>query len=186
MNLRLLHTINGWAGDNGMLDHVMIFCARWLIYVVFALAAGCAVLLVRRRQWRPLGYFAVTLLASFALLQLAGHLYVDQRPFTTEHVHQLVAHASGSSFPSDHTTAAAAVALGLIAFTAFRRLGAVLVLAALLIGFARVFVGIHWPVDIAGGLLTALAGTALTGAVALLDRRWVGRDTGPAPRGLAS
>lgn len=168
MNLHLLRTINGWAGHNWLLDHVMIFCASWLIYVVFAGAAGCALVLARRRQWRPLGLFAAVLVVSFALLQLAAHVYVDKRPFTTQHVHQLVAHGAGASFPSDHTTAATAVGLGLLLFTPFRKLGVSALLAAVLIGFARVFVGIHWPVDIAGGLLTGLIGAALVWGVALL------------------
>lgn len=172
MNRNLLHNINGWAGHSWLLDHLMILCASWLIYVVFAIAAVCGVVLLRRRQWRPLGYFAATLVVSFGLLQLARHLYVDQRPFMTQHLHQLVPHAGGSSFPSDHTTAATAMALGLLVFTVFRKTGTLVLLAAFLIGFARIFVGIHWPVDIAGGLLTGLAGTAVVAVVALIDRRW--------------
>jgi undecaprenyl-diphosphatase len=171
VNRQLLHTINGWAGRNWLLDHVMIFCASWLIYLVFAVAAGCALLLARRRQWRPLGDFAVVLVVSYGLLQMASHVYVDERPFMTQRVHQLVAHAGGTSFPSDHTTAAAAIGLGLLLLTRFHALDALTVGAAVLIGFARVFVGIHWPVDIAGGLLTGLVGAALTwGAERLMSR----------------
>lgn len=170
MNLQLLRTINGWAGHNWLLDHVMIFCASWLIYLIFATAAGCALLLARRHQWPALGYFAAALAVSFGLLQLASHLYVDKRPFTSQPVHQLVAHAAGASFPSDHTTAATAIGLGLLLFTPFRKLGVLALVAALLIGFARIFVGIHWPVDIAGGLLTGTVGAALIWGAALLLR----------------
>lgn len=170
MNRQLLHTINNWAGHHWLLDHFMIFCASWLIYVVFGVAAVCCLLMARRRNWRALGYFVATLVVSFLLLQLAGHLYVDQRPFTTQHVHQLVRHTAGTAFPSDHTNAAAAVAFGLLAFTPFRKSGLLTLIGALLIGFARIYVGIHWPVDIAGSLLTALAGTALVWVVFLIAR----------------
>jgi undecaprenyl-diphosphatase len=185
VNHQMLRTINGWAGHNWLLDHAMIFGASWLIYVVFAVAACCGLLLAHRRRWRPLGYFVATLAVSFGLLQLAGHLYVDQRPFMTQRLHQLVSHASGTSFPSDHTTAATAIALGLLVFTAFRTTGALLLLAALLIGFARIFVGIHWPIDIAGGLLTGLVGVAVVAVVALLldgRRVWRPRAAGSAVR----
>jgi undecaprenyl-diphosphatase len=173
MNQHLLHTINGWAGRSWLIDDLMIAFAGDLIYAVFLVAAVCAFLLYRRKRWRPMGYFAATLLVSFGLLQLAGHLYVDQRPFVTQHLHQLVQHASGTAFPSDHTTAAAAIAFGLLVFTPFRKTGLIMVLAACLIGFARIFVGIHWPIDIAGGLLTSLAGAALVGAAYVLDQRWL-------------
>jgi undecaprenyl-diphosphatase len=161
VNRQLLRTINGWAGHNWLLDHIMIFCASWLIYLVFAVAAGCAVALARRRQWRPLGDFAAVLVVSYGLLKVASHVYVDERPFMTQRVHQLVAHAGGTSFPSDHTTAAAAIGLGLLLLTRFQILGALTLGAAVLIGFARIFVGIHWPIDIAGGLLTGFIGAAL-------------------------
>lgn len=170
MNHRLFHTINGWADHSWLLDHLMIFFAKYLIFGAFLLAAVCGLLLLRQRQWRPIGYLAATLVVSFVLLQVAGHVYTDKRPFETEHVHQLVAHGPGNAFPSDHTTAAAAIAFGLLFFTRFRKTGLLTLVLACLIGFARIFVGIHWPLDIAGGLLTSLVGAALVGVVYVLDR----------------
>ena len=172
MNRHLLHTMNGWAGRSWPLDNLMIFCASWLIYLVFVVAAVCSLLLFRRRHWRPLGYFSATLVVSFVLLRLSGHIYSDERPFMTQHVHRLVQRAAGKAFPSDHTTAAAAIAFGLVAFTPFRKAGSLMLLAACLIGFAPIYVGIHWPIDIAGALLTSLVGTTLVGAAFLIDRRW--------------
>lgn len=172
MNSQLLLLINGWAGHNALLDALMVFCARYLIYVVFAAAAVCFVLLVLKKEWRAALYYAGTLIVSFILLQIAARLYVDHRPFVDYHVHQLVAHASGKSFPSDHTTATAAIGLGLLLFTRFKKTGALIVLAALVIGFARVFVGIHYPIDIAGGLLTALVGALVVWLIQrIFDRR---------------
>jgi undecaprenyl-diphosphatase len=78
-----------------------------------------------------------------------------------------VAHASGQSFPSDHATAAFGLALATFALLS-RRWGAALFVLALLIGFARVYVGIHYPGDIGGGLLAAVIGV---GVVALPYRR---------------
>ncbi|MGN6245298.1 MAG: phosphatase PAP2 family protein [Motilibacteraceae bacterium] len=181
LNRHLLHTVNSWAGQVPLLDEAMVFCASWLIFPLFAVAAVCALTLARRRRWWQLGSFAATLVVAFGLLRLAGCVHTDRRPFMTEHVHQLVAHQPGTSFPSDHTTAATAVALGLLAFTTFRRTGTLLLLAAVLIGFARIFAGIHWPLDIIGGLLTGLAGTAVVAGALLLGRR--GRRLVPSVQG---
>jgi len=144
-----------------LLDEAMVFCASYLIFAVFATAACCAAYLFYKRQWRQLTYFSATLAVSYLLLQIAAHLYVDHRPFVDHHLYQLVAHAAGKSFPSDHTTATAAIAFGLLLFTQFKKVGVIILGCALLIGFARVFVGIHYPVDILGGLLTGLIGGSI-------------------------
>lgn len=161
MNIQILLLINGWAGKNRMIDDLMIFSASYLIFVVFIVVGSCMAYLIYKRQWRQLSYLFATLTVSFLLLQIAVQLYVDHRPFVDHHLTQLVAHAAGKSFPSDHTTATTAIAVGLLYFTRFKKTGLVVLGGALLIGFARVFVGIHYPVDILGGLLVGLLGGSL-------------------------
>ncbi|WP_410577952.1 phosphatase PAP2 family protein [Amycolatopsis sp. lyj-108] len=55
------------------------------------------------------------------------------------------------SFPSNHSTIAAAAAVGLA--LAWRRLAPWVLPGALLMGFSRVFVGAHYPHDVLAGLL---------------------------------
>jgi undecaprenyl-diphosphatase len=74
---------------------------------------------------------------------------------------QLISHAAGQSFPSDHTTLSTAVALGVLFFTRFKKIGGVLLACACAIGFSRIFVGVHYPADIVAGLFTALIGCGL-------------------------
>lgn len=59
------------------------------------------------------------------------------------------------SFPSDHTTLITALAVGL--WLIDRRLGVIAVAAALLEGFTRVYLGQHYPHDVAAALLLATA-----------------------------
>lgn len=162
LNTQLFFDINSLAGKNHVLDMAMIFCAKYLIYIIFALTATLVAYLLYRRDFRSALWFVGSLAVSFGLLQLAAHLYVDHRPFVDHHVTQLVSHAAGKSFPSDHTTVAAAIAFGLLFLTRFKKTGWALLIAAALVGFARVFVGIHYPIDILGGLVTGFAGAGLT------------------------
>lgn len=80
----------------------------------------------------------------------------------------------GSSFPSAHAANAAAAAL--VLFAAFRR-KAIWALP-LVIGYSRIYLGKHFPMDILAGWATGLAVTAVLLPVypAVLDRlrsRWI-------------
>jgi len=81
------------------------------------------------------------------------------RPYTAHPEILVLARRSADlSFPSDHAVMAGAVAAGL--WLVSRRLGFTATVAALLMAFARVYVGVHYPRDV-------LAGLALGAAVAL-------------------
>lgn len=162
MNNDLFLLINGWAGHSSLIDGIMVFFAKDLIYVVAAAAVVCAGLLIYHKQWRTLAFFAGSMVLSFILLKLAGMLNVDHRPFMDHHVTQLIEHAPGKSFPSDHTTASMAIAAGILFLTAYKKTGAALIACAVLIGFSRIFVGVHYPADILGGLVTGLLGGGIT------------------------
>jgi undecaprenyl-diphosphatase len=100
---------------------------------------------------------------------------------------------SGSSYPSGHTTTAAvaAIALIIIATAGWRYAAIVLgVLYAVAVAVSRVYLADHYPLDVLGGMLCALAAAfAVTGLAALpavqawlrrLDSR-DGRHRTPAP-----
>lgn len=170
MNSSLLLAINGLAGHSKLLDTFMVYSAKYLIFVVFAVVAICLGLYIYNKEWKPAIYVFISLVVTFILLQLAGLLNLDHRPFMDHHLTQLVAHASGKSFPSDHTTASIGMALSLLYFTKYKKTGVLVLLVALLIGFARVFVGVHYPLDILGGIVTGFVGTtAVYGAMRIRE-----------------
>ena len=172
MNKKLLFTFNGLAGKNSAVDQFMIFCASDLVFIIFALTVVLLGYLLHKRQIATVLWFVGSLVVTYVLLQVAASLYVDHRPFVDHHLTQLVAHAAGKSFPSDHTTVTAAIAAALLFLTPFKRIGIAVAICAFLIGFARIFVGIHYPVDILGGLVVGTVGGAVTfGIKKLVDSR---------------
>ncbi|KAB1914947.1 phosphatase PAP2 family protein [Micromonospora sp. AMSO31t] len=90
------------------------------------------------------------------------------------------------SFPSNHATIAGALAAA--ALLLHRRIGLVAVPLAVLAAFSRTFVGVHYPHDVAAGLLLGvLVGTLLTPVLArpvadVLRRRVRRAATRPAVR----
>ncbi|HGY56109.1 MAG TPA: phosphatase PAP2 family protein [Caldithrix abyssi] len=66
------------------------------------------------------------------------------------------------SFPSGHTTTVFTVAFVLILYIRRNALRIFYFTTALVIGLSRIVVGVHWPLDILGGILTAVL-SALVG-----------------------
>jgi len=75
---------------------------------------------------------------------------------------------TGRSFPSGHAANNMAVATVLLLFFGWR--GALYLPFALLIGYARIYTGAHWPLDVLAGFLLGLIGGIL--AVNLLEILW--------------
>ncbi|MGI8578174.1 MAG: phosphatase PAP2 family protein [Nocardioidaceae bacterium] len=172
MNYDLLKDVNGLAGHSQLLDDVMSFCAKYLIFGVFLVLALVGIAALRRRDWWGVLKTVITLVLAFVLGVVAAKLYTEPRPFTTHpRLDVLVHHAAGQSFPSDHATAAFAIGLALLFFLS-RVWGVVALVAAVIIGFARVFDAIHYPGDILGSFGVAVVALAvvLIGS-ALIERR---------------
>ena len=83
------------------------------------------------------------------VVMLINSLYFRERPFVELDVSLLFYKPTDSSFPSNSAAASFAIAAGV--WGANRRVGTALLGVAALYGFARVYAGVHYPLDIAGG-----------------------------------
>ncbi len=159
MNEAIFRAINGLAGRFGWLDAVMIFCARYLMY---ALILGVAFELLRNyKRWRNMAVVSISsaLIARFGVIPVIRWFYSELRPYQVlSQVNLLVAKEVEASFPSGHTVFSFALATGVYLYN--KKAGWYYLFLAALIGFARVFTGVHWPYDIIGGMVIGV-GTAL-------------------------
>ncbi len=150
--------INGPAGSIPPLDAVMKVAADGAEVIFLGLVAAWFLVGLARRQYKDrYGSVAAVLAAGAALAvnQLIALFWARPRPFTGHPaVHVLLSRSSDPSFPSDH--AAAAFAIAAVAVLVRPRLGTVAVVLACLVGYARVYVGAHYPGDVLGGALVGI------------------------------
>jgi membrane-associated phospholipid phosphatase len=163
MDFRIERWINGPAGHHAGLDALMRDAATWGQWVFLALIAGWFVLgWARGRGRERQGALTALVAGGGALLvnQVLSHLWGRDRPFADHPgVHLLIGHGADGSFPSDH--AAAAFAIAAVLFVFHRRLGVLALVAAALMGLARIYVGVHYPADVLVGALVGIAVAAV-------------------------
>ena len=149
LNTSAFLMLNGPAHPGSAMLFVARAAAAWGIYLV-------AVLMVLGWVRGGLGLRRVLFHAGLAAaLGLAvnwsiASFYFHPRPFAAGIGHQLLPHAPDSSFPSDHATILFAVALSLLFDNARGLWGWLALLVALGAAWARVYMGVHWPLDMAG------------------------------------
>jgi len=139
---------------------VLRFFALDAQYLFAALLAG---LFLARGKWESRnarhGVIAAGLAAALALLIAHGITMVWDRPRPylahPHEVHLFIAPSNDASFPSDHATAAFAIAVSILLRS--RRVGLLALAMAIVLAVARVAVGVHYPGDVLGG---AVLGTA--------------------------
>lgn len=98
---------------------------------------------------------AICAVLALLVAQIIGLVWPHPRPFMIGLGHQFLPHAADSSFPSDHLTLMWSVAFSLLLHAESRAAGALLAILGLPVAWARIYLGVHFPLDMAGAALLA-------------------------------
>ena len=151
---------------------------RWLlvaeigaVYLIWMIPALLVIGWLRgsERLKQPLLEAFIATLLALAASWLIGLRWPLPRPFMVPIGQTFLAHAPTPAFPSNHLTIMLTMAFSLMLHAGTRRIGRYLLLLALPVAWARVFLGVHFPKDMLGALLLAAGVALLVGA----SRDWL-------------
>ncbi|WP_069806467.1 phosphatase PAP2 family protein [Vulcanisaeta thermophila] len=111
---------------------------------------------------------SVVMVASFALSLVVGelmkHVMYEPRPFMLMNIKPLIHESTDSSYPSGHALIVGTGAYSALLTTPWY-VAIPLLIEALLVTYGRVYVGVHWPIDIIAGWVLGIANVELTMAI---------------------
>lgn len=166
--------IHGLSGMVAAGDVAGIIFATYLPYFM---VLGFLILVfsqkgIRKRYYAFAEGVLAVILARGIITPLAHFFVHEQRPFSFYGITPLV-HGVGWSFPSGHMAVFFALAMAI--WFVNRKWSAWYFILAAAMGVARIYVGVHWPLDIIVG--------AIVGIVSALLVRWVLRGSRRALKG---
>ncbi|EIJ47619.1 putative transport permease [Herbaspirillum sp. GW103] len=129
----------------------------WIVPIVIA------VIWLRGHESQRRTMLAATVAGLIALSanQLIGMVWWHPRPFMIGLGHTLIPHAADSSFPSDHLSLWWAVAFSFLLAPSLRLSGIILCIFGLPLAWARIYLGVHFPFDMAGAAIVAMLSAIL-------------------------
>jgi undecaprenyl-diphosphatase len=169
----ILHTLNDFLyHHDGVEDPLLFYVNASEALFIATLAAIFFVAAGDRGRPGRRASVAAGLSAGLALAigKVISELIDRPRPFVVDSggVHLFSGHAADAGFPSDHATAAFAIAMAI--YLRHRGWGAVALVAAAVLSVGRVALGVHYPSDVLAGAALGI-GAALALWAPRLRRR---------------
>ena len=154
LNLSLFHLLNVPDQASIWMINYASLIAHDLVYfflLIFAIAWFRGSYEVKTGIIKAFIFTAITLLMSEVLSTVLN----TPRPFVMDVGRTLLEHAPTGSFPSNHMSIFSGIAFAYY-FSPQRDLGRILIWTAWLVAWSRVYVGVHFPIDMLGAFLMAI------------------------------
>ncbi|GAB6430986.1 undecaprenyl-diphosphatase [Bacillus luti] len=163
MNYTVFQWINNLAGTSMLLDKVMVAITNSAAYVAILFMFilwfhnGKKENAIRK-QYTVL-YTTLSVIIALLVNVIIHVVYYHPRPFVSHDVNQLVPHAENSSFVSDHSVLVLSIAF--IFILRGEKLRYIALVWAVLVCISRLYVGVHFPLDVIGAAVITIITSSL-------------------------
>lgn len=167
--------INAGAQAPALVIAIARMLASWAIYLTMILLI---IAWVRRGKAVRFALLDATCAALIGLAAAQGitATWYHPRPFEIGLGRQLLDHAAEASFPSDHATLMFSLAIPLLLNAASRGWGGALFLMGIAVAWSRIYLGVHFPLDMVGAFgVAAFVSFLIKIAGSRLHRRYYPR-----------
>lgn len=152
-NFSLFFLIFGASHQNPFLDQLMIFGAEYVIYLTFILMFYFSIK-GNLAEKKSLILALICLPVAAIIVKIIHLFYFQQRPFVAYDFLPLITQGADASFPSRHTLTMSVSALPFMYFKS--KWAPLFLFLTLWVGISRIYVGVHYPLDILGGILISI------------------------------
>ena len=163
-NIHLFDLINAAPGLSPVRLAVAVALASWTIWLI-PLAMTITWIQGDNLARRDLLQMLLATLIALWIAQVLSHLWPQPRPFALHLGTQFLAHSNDPGLPSDHVTVFWSLALAAFGSRRFGVWGLPLLTVGLLVGWSRVYLGVHFPYDVLAALPVAIGGAAAAHAL---------------------
>lgn len=170
--LRLIH-----HGRIEALDRVMYLLSYSASFVSIGIVLALLIVYLKTKSntWLVIFYKMLAVLVIAALVSTGmKSLILRERPFITYPDIEKLSQAGNSSFPSGHSLEAFAMAVALSLLLRKKRYVIPVFCWALLVAYSRMALGVHYPGDVAGGII---AGTLIGWLIPLVTQSLIGKKS---------
>jgi undecaprenyl-diphosphatase len=160
LNHELFLLLNAPVNAHGTPVLVATFFATYLIYL---LPIGLVWLAITgdAKDRRAMTSAVLTALLALLLGFVISTVWPQLRPFAIPLGTNLLPHVTDAGFPSDHALVFFGLGFGMLLQARLAWAAVPLMAAGVMVGWARIYLGVHFPADIVGAVPVALVGALL-------------------------
>ena len=154
-SLDVFEYVRQFVGVSDLGDQLIVFFAEFAIILFFVLLIALFIYHYSKKNrdnTRVLAMSMISFPMSWGISRMFKMLFNTSRPFESLDIEPLIGVAAlAGAFPSGHTAMIATASFILWRFNRFYAIAGLVV--AIVVGMSRVVAGVHWPIDIAGGIV---------------------------------